>query len=114
MPPKQLLQEIKLLPEIKIPLVNVSFPPITLPDLTKPLKLDERQMEVLRFAAMDDLADIIPFAGDIGSDLAYAELKKQMTPDEYERFIENNKILPSSLAVLKTFAETGRFKSHKP
>ena len=54
---------------------------------------------------MDDIADIIPFAGDVASDVAYAEIKRLMTPDEYERFVRENKWLPSILAALKGVAE---------
>jgi len=54
---------------------------------------------------MDDLGDIIPIVGDVASDLAYKELKKTLTPDEYERFTEENKWLPSTLAVIKVFSE---------
>jgi len=59
---------------------------------------------------MDDLGEIIPIVEDILSDTAYAEIKRLMTPEEYERFINDNKILPSSLAALKVFAETSRQK----
>ncbi|MEM4976663.1 MAG: hypothetical protein QXT64_04995 [Desulfurococcaceae archaeon] len=98
--------KIRLLPEVKIPLVDVKLPAVELPEFPpKPLKLDERQIEALRYAIMDDLADIVPFIGDVLSDVAYAELRNRLTPDEYEKFIEENKWLPSTLALLKVFAE---------
>ena len=98
---------IKILEKLKIPLLEVEFPSVELPDFPpKPLpRLDERQREVLRYALMDDLADVIPFAGDVASDLAYAELKRLMKPEEYERFVKENKWLPSVLAALKVFSE---------
>jgi len=97
---------IKILEKIRIPLLEVELPSVELPDFPpKPLRLDERQREVLRYALMDDLADIIPFFGDIASDLAYAELKRLMKPEEYERFVKENKLLPSTLAALKVFQE---------
>ena len=98
---------IKILEKLKIPLLDVEFPSVELPDFPPrpPPKLDERQREVLRYALMDDLADVIPFAGDVASDLAYAELKRLMKPEEYERFVKENKWLPSVLAALKVFAE---------
>jgi hypothetical protein len=98
---------IKILDKLKIPFIEVELPSVELPDFPpKPLpRLDERQREVLRYALMDDLADVIPFAGDVASDLAYAELKRLMKPEEYERFVKENKWLPSVLAALKVFAE---------
>jgi len=95
----------KLLHKLKVPLIGIELPEVSLPEIPpKPPKLDERQVEALRFAAMDDISDVFPFVGDIGSDLAFAELKKKLTPDEYEKFVEENKLLPSFLATVKTFA----------
>lgn len=98
---------IKILEKLKIPVLEVELPSVELPEFPpKPLpKLDDRQREVLRYALMDDLADVIPFAGDVASDLAYAELKRLMKPEEYERFVKENKWLPSVLAALKIFSE---------
>jgi len=98
---------IKILEKLKIPVLEVELPSVELPDFPpRPLpKLDERQREALRYALMDDLADVIPFAGDVASDLAYAELKRLMRPEEYERFVKENKWLPSVLAALKVFSE---------
>ncbi|MEM4701778.1 MAG: hypothetical protein QXZ51_06505 [Candidatus Bathyarchaeia archaeon] len=98
---------IKVLEKLKIPVLEVELPSVELPDFPpKPLpKLDDRQREVLRYALMDDLADVIPFAGDVASDMAYAELKRLMKPEEYERFVKENKWLPSVLAALKVFSE---------
>jgi acetoacetate decarboxylase len=96
-----------ILPKISIPLIDVSLPEISLPEFPpKPPRLDDRQMEIVRYAAMDDISDIVPVVGDVFSDIAYAEIKKKMTPEEYERFLEANKVLPSSLAAIKVFYET--------
>lgn len=98
---------IKILEKLKIPLLEVEFPSIELPDFPPkpPPQLDERQRDVLRYALMDDLADVVPFAGDFASDMAYAELKRLMSSEEYERFVKENKWLPSVLAALKVFVE---------
>jgi len=102
----EILPKKTVLPKIKIPLIDVEMPEISIPEFPPKLpKLDERQMEIVRYAVMDDLADIIPFFGDVAADLAYAEIKKKMTPEEYEKFIEENKTLPSTLAALKVFSE---------
>ena len=99
--------KVRLLPEVKIPLIDVSLPAIELPEFPpKPIpKLDERQINALRYAIMDDLAGVIPVVGDSLSDIACAELKKKLTPSEYEQFLQENKWLPSTLAVLKVFTE---------
>jgi hypothetical protein len=98
---------IKILERVKIPFVEVELPTVALPDIPPKIpKLDERQREAFRYAVMDDVADIIPFVGDVAADLAYAELKRILTPEEYEKFVKDNKWLPSSIAVLKVFSET--------
>lgn len=97
---------IKILDKIRIPIIDVELPTIELPELpTEIPKLDNRQLEILRYALMDDLADKIPIIGDIAADTAYAEIKRLMTPDEYEQFVRDNKWLPSSLAALKVFID---------
>ena len=97
----------KILEKLKLPIIDVELPEITLPDIPpKPLpKLDERQSEILRYAVLEDVADIIPFVGDVAADLAYKELTARLTPDEHRDFREENKWLPSSIAVLKIFTE---------
>jgi len=58
--------KVRLLPEVRIPLIDVSLPSVELPEFPpKPLKLDERQLEALRYALMDDLSDFIPIIGDV-------------------------------------------------
>lgn len=99
---------VRILREVRIPILNVELPSIELPDIPPRIpKLDERQVEALRYALMDDLADLLPVIGDIAADVAYAELKRRLTPSEYEKFVKENKWLPSTLAVLKVFAESG-------
>lgn len=100
----------KILHKFRIPLIGVSLPEISLPDEfpPKPPKLDERQVEALRYAIQDDVADLIPVVGDVGSDLAFKELTEKLTPEEYKDFLEVNKLLPSSLSVLKIFSEKAK------
>ncbi|MEM1871060.1 MAG: hypothetical protein QW517_08095 [Thermofilaceae archaeon] len=101
--------KIRLLPEVRIPLVDVKLPAIELPEFPpKPPELNERQIGLLRYAIMDDLGEVIPFVGDVLSDVAYAELKSRLTKDEYDRFVEENKWLPSTLALLKVFMDMQR------
>jgi len=102
---------IKVLDRVRVPVLDVELPSLELPDIPPPpLKLDDRQVEILRFALMDDIGEFIPVVGGILSDTAYAEIRRRMTPDEYEKFLNDNKWLPSTIAALKVFVE----KSLKP
>jgi len=96
----------RILPRLKVPLVGVELPELSLPGFPpSPPRLDDRRLEVLRQAVLEDLADLVPVAGDALADMHFAEIRRRLKPDEFERFLENNKLLPSSLAVLKTFRE---------
>jgi len=100
------LPRLRVLPRIRVPLLDVTLPEVELPEFPPSIpKLDDRQLEALRYAVMDDVGDKIPVIGDILSDVAYREIVNLLTPEEYVRFLEYNKWLPSSLAVLKVFAE---------
>jgi hypothetical protein len=102
---------IKVLERLRIPLLEVELPSVELPDFPPRIpKLDDRQVEVIRYALMDDLGGAIPVVGDLLSDVAYAEVRRLMRPEEYERFVHENKWLPSALAALKVFAE-GKLKA---
>jgi len=106
---KEIIPRFQLLPRVNVPLVDVSLPSVELPSFPpKVPKLDDRQMDVVRYAVMEDLADLVPVVGDVAEDLAYAELKRRLTPEELEAFTETNKNLPSTLAALKVFAEKTR------
>lgn len=99
---------IRILPKVGIPLVGVELSEVTLPDFPpKRPKLEKGDMTLLRYGLMDDVADFVPVVGDVGADLAYAEIVKRMSPDQYNRFLQDNKWLPSSLAILKGIAEKG-------
>jgi hypothetical protein len=103
---EEILPKKSILPKIRIPLVDVSLPEIDLPEFPPKIpKLDDRQMDIVRYGIMDDLSDLVPVLGDLFSDAAYAEIKEKMKPEEYRAFVEENKWLPSSLAALKVFTE---------
>jgi hypothetical protein len=90
-------------------LVHVPFP--KLPKLDSP-KMDERRSRALAHAIGEDLTTIValvPLVGDIIADVVgdthYAEEVKNLTPSEHARFLEHNKIAPSTIAMLRTFME---------
>jgi hypothetical protein len=105
----EILKRFTLLPRIEIPLLGVSLPAVELPEFPPRVpKLDDRRLEALRYAVMDDLGGLVPVVGDVLSDVAYAELRKRMSPEEFEKFLEANKALPSSLAAIKVFHDLER------
>ena len=101
-----MLPKQKLLHRWRVPLVDLFAPEVELPEFPPKIpKLDERQTEILRHALADDISGLVPIAGDLISDTSYSRLKELMTPDEYERFVELNKGLPSLLAAARVFSE---------
>ena len=96
----------KLLPKVHIPLVDVDLPEVNLPVFPPKIPvLNPEDFSLLRFALMDDLGDLIPVVGDPFADLAYARLREKMGPGQYEKFLQDNKWLPSTLATLKVIVE---------
>jgi len=90
-------------------LINVPFPKI--PSLESP-KMDERRSKALGHAVGEDLSMIIalvPLVGDIVADvledLHASEIKKVLSPSEFDTYMENNKVAPSAIAMLRTFSE---------
>ena len=93
------------------------FGMINLPRMETPAKglpeLDDRRFDVVKHAVGSDLTGIfrvIPWVGDmVGgqiSDLHFAEMKRLMTPQELERFIVADKMVPSNgLALLYSFVK---------
>ncbi len=102
----------KILPAIPIPTPfggSIELPAIETPPLELPAKPDERTIKVIGHGIGEDLADvigIIPWIGDLAGtlleDLHHAEILKILTPDEYKKFTEYNKLLPASIALART------------
>ncbi|GAI87781.1 unnamed protein product [marine sediment metagenome] len=102
---------IDFLPELKIPspfgtvkLPKYGFPPL------KPPKIDERRRKALGHAAGVTAAQVIglvPWVGDAAADviedLHGKEIKKILTPKEYERYLVEDKVAPSIVALIRTF-----------
>jgi len=92
--------------EIKLP--DLETPPIELPKIPDP-----RARKAIGHGIGEDLAQIVgvipfvgPFIEDALEDMHHVEIKKILTPDEYSRFAEYNKALPSSLALARTLCFT--------
>lgn len=94
--------------KIITPFGEVKFPKPSLP--TEPPKFDERRRKILNHAIAIDLSSVIgwiPVVGDIVADVVEdvhgAELKKLMTAEEYEEYLKQDKVAPSTIAVIRTF-----------
>lgn len=90
-------------------LVHIPFP--KLPSLEPP-KIDARRSKALAHALGQDFSTIIaliPAVGDIAADvledLHASEMKKQLTPSEFDTFLHHDKVAPSTIAMLRTFTE---------
>ena len=100
------MERFRVLPELKVPLVGIRTPKIELPEFPPKLpKLNRDQIEAVRYGIMDDVSDLVPVFGDFFSDTAFRELRERLSPEEFDQFIKENQLFPSSLAVLKVFAE---------
>jgi len=100
-------------PETKVP---TPFGSVSLPEqklgLPKPPPLDAKSRgAMLHAVAMDAsmVPGLIPFVGDIisetVSDLHTAELRKILTPTEYDRFVKYDKVNPNVLALMRAMGK---------
>lgn len=103
---KKLKEGVTVLPEIRLPILEVSMPEIRIPGFPPPSpKLKQRQVDTLRYTLMDDIGALIPWAGDILSDITVPEIRRLMSSKEYKQFMSDNKLLPSTIAAIKVFIE---------
>jgi len=102
---------IEFLPEVEIPspFGTVRLPKYGLPPL-KPPKIDERRRKALGHAAGITAAQVvglIPWVGDAAADviedLHGKEIKRILTTEEYERYLIEDKVAPSLVAMVRTF-----------
>ena len=110
----RLIDKIPIVPEreFKIPWGTYKTPEVYIPKV-HPIKMDDRQKEAFKAAAMQDLASLakaIPFLGaasepivDSITDTADAKLQDTLTPEESSLFKSYNKVDPLSVvAMLRT------------
>ena len=84
--------------------------PIPAPPVLAPPEIDERRGTALMHAIAVDLSGfvgLIPVVGDILADVVEdlhgAELRRILTPEEYDRYLIEDKVAPSGLAIVRTF-----------
>jgi len=94
----------RILPSRKVP---TPFGDINLPSMESPVRglprVDTRRRAALRHATATDLAGILGLIPYIGSlvggqiaDLHFAEMRKILTPEEMNRYVEADKKIPSN------------------
>lgn len=101
------------LPETK---VLTPFGAVHLPEnklgLPKMPSLDERTRSAMKHAVAIDLSMIpgmIPWVGDVVADVVEdlhgAELRKILTPKEYDEFLKQDKVAPATIAMMRTLTK---------
>lgn len=112
---KKLREGVKVLPQVSIPSPFGTFqlPSYGLPPLRKPRWTKERK-GALRHALGSDLSQvvaIVPLVGDtladVLEDVHMAEVKKLLSPEEFDRFLQETKVAPDTLALIRTYIEKG-------
>ena len=101
--------------ELEIP---TPFGPVTIPKLREALpafppevpKMDERRSKAMSHAVAIDLSSVIgwiPIVGDVVADVAEdlhgAELRKLLTEEEMDRYVVEDKVAPSTVALARVF-----------
>jgi len=97
--------------EVLSPFGPVHIPKPTIPKL-EPLVMDERRGKAMAHAVAIDLASIVaivPVIGDIISDIVedthFSELRKILTKPELEEYLKQDRVAPSTVAIIRTFME---------
>lgn len=105
-----MFEGIEILPSIDLPTPfgRVSTPKVELPPLKLP-KLEERHRKALGHTIGIDASDIlgiIPYVGGTLADSIRAmhtrEIKKLLTPEEYDKYMHWDKTYPDVLALLRS------------
>jgi len=101
------------LPSTTIP---TPFGSVHLPEhklgLPKPPPFDEKSRAAMKHAVAIDgsmVPAMIPWVGDVVSDvvedLHFAELRKLLTPNQYNEFIKQDKIAPATIAMMRALTK---------
>jgi len=98
---------IKVLENIRIPspLGGIELPELEVPLPHEVPEIDTRRAKALRHAIGADIGSLIPIGAiaDTIADLHFAEIRKILTKEELEVYIKEEKVAPSTIAMLKTF-----------
>jgi len=96
---------IKILRKFRFPTPfgSVEFPEFEFPLPHERPYIDKRREEALRHAVGSDIGSFIPWIGDVISDLHFTEIRRLLTREELEMFLEEDKVAPTTVALLKTF-----------
>jgi len=100
--------------EVPTPLGTIKTPEIHLPTIMPP-QIDYRRKLAIKAAVGADISGLLNMVPGIGTylnpladalfDTYYAKIVETMDPAEYKRFLEDDKVSPSTtLAALKTFS----------
>lgn len=100
-------------PETTIP---TPFGKVHLPEhklgLPKPPPFDEKSRNAMKHAIAIDgsmVPGMIPWVGDVVADvvedLHFAELRKILTPKEYDEFIKQDKVAPATIAMMRALTK---------
>ncbi|MBA7716531.1 hypothetical protein ES703_125604 [subsurface metagenome] len=100
-------------PETTIP---TPFGKVHLPEhklgLPKPPPFDEKNRNAMKHAIAIDgsmVPGMIPWVGDVVADvvedLHFAELRKILTPKEYDEFIKQDKVAPATIAMMRALTK---------
>lgn len=101
------------LPETTVPTpfgdVHLPEYKITWPKLPT---FDERSIGAMKHAVAIDLSmlpGLIPYVGDVVADVVEdlhgAELKRILTPKQYDRFLIEDKVAPATIAMVRTLTK---------
>mgnify|MGYP001586670363 FL=1 len=98
-------------PVVPTPFGKVSLPNLETPPMRMPSRPDGRTRKVVAQGLGEDLAGvfgIIPWIGDIIGDVIEdvhaVEIRKLLSSEEFSVFLENNKGLPTTLALIRTLS----------
>lgn len=106
--------------EMNTPFGTVKVPEISAPRILPAEVLDSRKKEALKTAVAIDLSSavgMVPVVGDVASDIVEdtygARLRQLLTTEEMNYYTKYDKLGPSTLGILRTFAMTIRSSSEE-
>ena len=100
---------IKILEKLSFPTL---FGDVELPQIMVPapfefpeVEVDERKRKAFMHAVGADISSVIPWVGDVLEDLHIVEIKKILTPEEFVRFLDETKVGPDTIALIRVWTK---------